>query len=135
MNLDLQPPRRNSGDDNIIPMINIVFLLLIFFMVAGQIRSANSAAVELPASPVGTSAVEHDITVVMDRDNNLSINNTPVVLEKLNSTLVEALTGNDRIALLADKQVKAADLEPVLAVIRSQGIAKVSLFSTGVETP
>lgn len=135
MNINLQPERRNPGDDNIIPMINIVFLLLIFFMVAGQIKSANGSKVELPVSPVGANAVEHDITLVMDKDNQLFLNSRQLPLEELDSDLAEALTGNDRIALLADKQVKAADLEPVLSVIRGQGIAKVSLFSTAVESP
>ncbi len=30
-------PRRASGDENIVPMINVVFLLLIFFLMTAQI--------------------------------------------------------------------------------------------------
>lgn len=135
MNLDLQTPRRHSGDANIIPMINIVFLLLVFFMVAGQIKSTNSTTVELPSSPVGAAAEEHKITLVMDRDSQLSLNESPIALESLDSALDETLIGNDSIALLADKTVKADELDKVLAILRARGIAKVSLFSDRAEIP
>ena len=45
--LTRKPPR--SSDDGLIPMINIVFLLLIFFMIAGQIAQ-QEPNLQLPIS-------------------------------------------------------------------------------------
>ena len=42
-------PNSNS-DDNLIPLINIVFLLLIFFMVAGQMQKPLATDITLPVS-------------------------------------------------------------------------------------
>ncbi len=48
MNPLLTPRRRPASDDNLIPLINIVFLLLIFFMVAGQMQRPMAADIRLP---------------------------------------------------------------------------------------
>ena len=44
-------PRRAQGDDErVLPLINVVFLLLIFFMLAGQFASADPFRIEPPVS-------------------------------------------------------------------------------------
>ncbi|HLS99487.1 MAG: biopolymer transporter ExbD [Porticoccaceae bacterium] len=135
MRVDLKPPRRTGGDDNIIPMINIVFLLLIFFMVAGQIKAMDSAGVELPDGDLGARARPEAITLAMDSHNRLSLNGAPVPLTDLDAALAPLLADSDRIALLADRSLRAADLDPVLAVIRARGVPRVSLLTTGLESP
>ncbi len=44
---------RSTSDSRLIPMINVVFLLLIFFMIAGQISALNPGAVQLPLASSG----------------------------------------------------------------------------------
>ncbi len=43
-----QPQRAHNNDANMIPMINIVVLLLIFFMLAGQIQGYQAKDMRLP---------------------------------------------------------------------------------------
>ncbi len=53
-----KPPRRESSE-NIIPLINIVFLLLIFFMITARISAQDPFAIQPPAS---TDAAEQERT-------------------------------------------------------------------------
>ncbi|WP_288355678.1 biopolymer transporter ExbD [uncultured Cycloclasticus sp.] len=46
-----------------IPMINIVFLLLVFFMIAGHMRDIQDQGIELPVSENGAQAVEKTVTL------------------------------------------------------------------------
>ena len=54
-------PNSNS-DDNLIPLINIVFLLLIFFMVAGQMQKPLATDITLPVSQGVTAAAAPEIS-------------------------------------------------------------------------
>lgn len=134
MTTDLEPRRRATGDADIIPMINIVFLLLIFFMVAGQIKAMDRAGVVLPDGNLGVRASPGAIALTMDSDNNLTLNDAPVALVDLDAALDPLLSSSDRIALMVDKSVRAGDLDPVLTVIRARGISRVSLITSGRES-
>ena len=43
-------PVRQDTEENVLPLINIVFLLLIFFMLAGTIKAPDLFPIELPIS-------------------------------------------------------------------------------------
>jgi biopolymer transport protein ExbD len=49
------PPRRRPAE-NIVPMINVVFLLLIFFLMTAQIAPPDPFTVTVPASDAGDPA-------------------------------------------------------------------------------
>ncbi|MGD9660953.1 MAG: ExbD/TolR family protein [Porticoccaceae bacterium] len=121
--------RRQSGDDSLIPMINIVFLLLIFFMVAGHISSTGSPAVSLPFADIGNAAQEQPYRLEINENNELTLNGEPSDLAAVDKMLDNADTATIRIALLADKRLTVRELDRLLAIIRAHRIASVSLFS------
>jgi biopolymer transport protein ExbD len=125
--------RRHIGDDNIIPMINIVFLLLIFFMIAGQIKNPLNDDIELPRTPLGSSTEPTPITLELDRQHHLFLNREPVEQQQLNEKLGGLLMGNDVVSLIVDRQVRAAELDKVLAVFRKLGVANLTLYSQSGE--
>ncbi len=79
------------------PMIDIVFLLMIFFLVASKLDEADRAIdVVLPeasaAQPLTTRPREFVINI--DRDGNYFAGARPVRLEELEQLLVQAATDN-----------------------------------------
>ena len=82
-------PSRGTSDDNLIPMINVIFLLLIFYMVAGTID---------PPVPIETappdSSQRRDVaaprTLHMSADGDLALDAEPVTLETLEEALRRA---------------------------------------------
>lgn len=66
--------RNASNDDNMVPLINVVFLMLVFFIVAGQIQKADPVAVISPQSINDNRAVtDPNIDIVLGVDNCLYI--------------------------------------------------------------
>jgi biopolymer transport protein ExbD len=122
-------PRRKTGDDNIIPMINIVFLLLIFFMIAGQIKEPLNGEILLPHTPLGEPAEKMPITLEMDRQLRLSLNGRGIAIEALEERVRSLLREGQTVALLVDRQVAAGDLDRVLTVLREIGVAHIRLYS------
>jgi len=135
MNDNLQPPprARKSIDDQLIPLINIVFLLLIFFMVAGQITQ-REAVIDPPASLSRKPAPEDPALLVLERSGALRINGRPIDAQALTSAL-DAYPGDAGITLAADRDVPASGLAPVLLAVRGAGFETVTLYARHREQP
>lgn len=75
MRIDM-PPRRPKGE-SIIPMINVVFLLLIFFLLTAQVTQAPPFELETPESQADISAqeAERDPNVLYVSRNGLLVYN------------------------------------------------------------
>lgn len=117
--MDYSPRRARNDDDNLIPLINIVFLLLIFFMVAGQIQPQPDASIQVPVSNQDEPAYPLSVFVSLDADGGLTFSGQAITHE----ALVEHLRQNDdlqEIAIVADERATAAQLESLLADFRQR---------------
>ena len=104
---------------NMSSMTDIVFLLLIFFMVSSTLINTNALRLELPESTNQTS--EKPVTVVsIDKNHTFYLNEKVIPLSKLESKLVEELKDQDKpcISLQADKSV------PLEQIVKVMNIAK-----------
>lgn len=126
--LKFQPRRRRNSDDNMIPLINIVFLLLIFFMIAGQMHD-NVPALRLPVSPSEQPAEHSELRIAINRDQSLYLNGRLATLEQLPALL----DANPKVNLLVDRELLAADLDTVLNVLRRAGATGITLVTESAE--
>lgn len=71
------------NEDGVLPLINIVFLLLIFFMLAGQMLSPSALQVD-PVKTIRPSSDQRpELTVSMDQQGALALNGEAISLAKL----------------------------------------------------
>ena len=68
-----QPSELANIDDRIMPLINIVFLLLIFFLVAGVIKEVEPLEVEPPASTADVEAAPADLTLYISPEGRIAL--------------------------------------------------------------
>ncbi|MBD2860025.1 biopolymer transporter ExbD [Spongiibacter sp. KMU-158] len=120
---------RNAGDDNLIPLINIVFLLLIFFMVAGQMHSPLEAGIALPESQKKGELPKRAFTVQVDTSGRLFVAGLVMDSALLQRELALPENQHRVVALQVDKNLKAAALDEVLAVLRESGVSSIKLYS------
>jgi len=131
--LQASPRPRKSIDDQLIPLINIVFLLLIFFMVAGQITQTD-ALIEPPESLSRKPAPETPALLVLERDGALRMDGRTIEPRALAAAL-GAYPAEPGITLAADRDVRASDLAPVLIAVRGAGFETVTLYARHGEQP
>ena len=122
--------RKSSSDENMIPLINIVFLLLIFFMVAGQIQPQDGSDIQPPV----TSELETDAPPVVDiqinRQNEIQLDGQSMSLSRLQVALAtERYANAEHLLIKADRDVKAADLGVLLDGLRESGIDSIRLLT------
>lgn len=123
---------KTSMDENMIPLINIVFLMLIFFMVAGQITLQEPVKVQLPKSISETPTPENPVIVVIGLDGEIAVNQEVVKQSALTSKISEYFEAakdkkNFRLFVKVDGQLPIESLRKTLSLIKQTGIKRVSL--------
>lgn len=132
------PHRASNPDDRLIPLINIVFLMLIFFMVAGHVtRQRLPGDVELPRSSQVNPAQQDYHVLAVNRVGELNLDQTPVTSEELAQSLQTLLADDPELSLqlFLDHELDAATLTPLLKQLRALGLHKVMLISSRGATP
>ncbi len=92
---------------NITPLIDIVFLLLIFFMLSSHFVTQPGLKITLPTAVTAKLHSEEDIIVFITEDNKLILNGKEVVLDKLRAELEIKLdkAGKKTVVIKADAKV------------------------------
>lgn len=130
----LLPPRERSKDDDarLIPMINVVFLLIIFFMVVGQVSTHQAGPVELPVASSDKLADNQPLLLTLKANGELLLDEQPLAVAELATVLKARLATAQTppaIAIRADQQATAGQLQQLLIPVRELGFARISLLS------
>lgn len=135
MNIDRKfiAQRDADSDNSVIPLINVVFLMLIFFMVAGQIQKSDPIKVTPPNSINETRPErDPDAMIVMGANGDIYLNDTLVQLENIEQLLSGLFDGSSDpdafwVHIKADGDLDIASLRPLFSEIRRSGLTKVSV--------
>ncbi len=133
--MTLIPIRRAPGnqlDDNMIPLINIVFLMLIFFIMAGQLNSSELIKIQPPTSQQQSALQQHDANLFVSDRGKLVLNDVYLEASALTKILKQKIAEtNDiqsfKLLVKADATVPASELTDLLKQVRAAGVLKVSL--------
>ncbi len=118
-----------SGGVNLVPLINIVFLLLIFFMVSSTFITPDEFNIDLPESEQVQVSQLQPIVVLIGVDGGLALNNRELDLDDLESSLAAALAidPDAEVLIRADAEATTADVVNVLRRARAVGIERVAM--------
>ncbi|NQZ49232.1 MAG: biopolymer transporter ExbD [Moritella sp.] len=120
-------------DDNAIidmtPLIDIVFILLIFFILTASFQQQNTINIDRPQSTTNDSSDVVKLMVTIDKEGQISLDQGPIKLTDL-SAYVKAkvsLTGSSSAVIQVDKDVTSDRLITVIDKIRIAGVANVAV--------
>jgi len=117
-----------------LPLIDIVFLLLVFFIYAMLSMAVHRALpVALPKSSTAKIDKQVVLSVTVKSDGGVFLNKTPIPLEDLADALAKQADKerDPRVLLFADQSLPYQDLFRVLDQIKTAGISKISLEAEG----
>ncbi|MFC6999997.1 ExbD/TolR family protein [Rufibacter roseus] len=118
--MNLRSKNRVNPDFNMSSMTDIIFLLLIFFMLTSSFVVPTGMPVNLPSSKSGGKVMQK-VTVSINEDLQVQVNEKQSSLETLEADLAQALAGTEEgqgvVLLNVDKAV------PVEHFVRAAGIA------------
>ena len=117
------------------PMIDVVFLMLIFFMVSTSFTANNSLKLELPQSKAqAANKEEKQVTVSIDANGRLFVQDEAVEDGDLRRRVLNISKGdpNMRVVLRADAEAKHKRVVYVLDTVRELGMGKVGIATVPV---
>lgn len=128
MRIKIEQPRKKEADQ--LPLINIVFLMLVFFLLAGTIAPTYDLDVQ-PAKAKDTQAGElRRPALFIGRDGNLSFRGQELLPEDLSTTLASAGLDKDiGLRIVADRETEASFVLNALAQAQAAGIGRLFLVT------
>jgi len=131
--MKLSPHKPEEPDVNLTPMIDVVFLLLLFFMVSTSFIKESSLKVDLPeATGQATSQEELPIDIIINADGEFLIdgvtleNPTP---EQLTSQLQQAVgvIEDPHVIISADANAEYQNIVTAMDVAQQLGYTRLTL--------
>lgn len=125
-------PRRSRTEDVMLPLINIVFLLMVSFMLVGALSPPDAFDLEPPRAKTLTPADAGELSLVVAADGRLGLGREAFPPDQL-SARASAWRAQNPGAVLQVKADAGADTQAVLEVLdilQASGIARVELMAT-----
>lgn len=131
INVEIERIRRKIRPISVVSLIDIVFVVILFFLVAGNIEKFSVVRVELPMADSGQLLDEGPIVVTLGRYDEILINDELYTLPYVASELAEQLQINpDRIITIkADRLLEANKLVDFMNEVRRAGGKNISLVT------
>ncbi|MGD9807730.1 MAG: ExbD/TolR family protein [Deferribacterales bacterium] len=114
---------------NLTPLIDVVFLLLIFFMVSTTFIYSNSIDVNLPAAKGDETSVSENIRVILTQSGAINIDGTQFAENQVEAQLAEMKKNKPESTVIieADKNVTHGRVVFVMDASRKAGFEKFAI--------
>jgi biopolymer transport protein ExbD len=127
--IDLEEPRRRPPYETMVPLINVVFLLLIFFLLAGTMGPTEPVNVALPKGTFDDKNTRQPAVLYMDKDGFVFLGEKMIPPE-VSGVFVKGYLkeqGTDRVAIKADQAAPADSLLTLMEGLRTAGVKEVTI--------
>ena len=119
---------------DIAPMIDMVFQLLIFFMLTASYITQEGIQINLPRAASAVSLKTETLVVTVDRDNHIVLRGERVSLEQLRSRLRSGRAAGAALLIRADELASLGTVVSVWDLCRDQGFEQVNIATLGAST-
>lgn len=132
-----QTPLRSPRIE-MLPLIDVVFLLLVVFIFAMLSMAVHKGLpVQLPTSATARPDKETILSVTVKAGGDIFVNKEPVALDDLRAVLARYYEKDNQtgVLLFADRQLPYQSLFKVLDRVRQAGLSRISLQAESEATP
>jgi len=115
------------GQIDIAPLIDVVFQLLIFFMLTSSFIFQPGIKVNLPKAVTSEVIQEENLVITVSRENVVYLNEKVVTVKELRSSLAEVAQKNRPLLIKADRRASLGRVVEIWDLCRELGINKVNI--------
>ena len=112
---------------NLIPLINIIFLMLIFFMLAGTITKIDPYKISIPESIIKNDPLTPFLTIVIKKNGEIFVDskNKKKDLKKENYLKILRSRKPNEVSLKIDSETSSELFLKILKILENENIKKV----------
>ncbi|HRP63147.1 MAG TPA: biopolymer transporter ExbD [Phycisphaerales bacterium] len=116
------------------PMIDVVFLLIIFFMTTAQFARMTRAEVDLPREPGERQRAPEEAGIVINilKDGSIIVGDKIVGVDQMIELVRENMTGSSggpgaKVLVRADREADSVFLNQVMSRLRRAGVGNARI--------
>ncbi len=118
---------RESAKLDLTPLIDVVFLLIIFFMLTTTFNNFGSVQIDLPSSTIQQTDKTKSIEIIIDKDGNYHISEDGKITQIQFSEIDSYLKTAKEATVSADKNLKYQVIMDVITKIKENGVDNLGL--------
>ena len=126
--MNLQSFRMKSKPEfMIIPMIDIIFFLLVFFMMNSlQTIAQKALSVQLPQATTASAPAQLPVVLTLDAEGHITIDNVPMSIDAAEAMVKERIAQNPNasVILQADKRSAHGQVVAIMDMLKQAGFSK-----------
>ncbi len=125
-------PKRSIDEPRIdlTPMVDCVFLLLIFFMISTTFVETPGLTIKLPESTTQTVTREpRELKIYVDKNGQIYHQNRPLTMEQFKALLSQAggAAKDTTFLLLADREARHGRVVALMDLAKEAGLGKLAI--------
>ena len=131
--MEFEGRRRTSHVPNLTPLIDVVFLLLVFFMLTAHFVRDESISIDLPQAESSAALdPEKSVEVVIDQDGRLLFDGAPRDADALETALRHVLESRSKkiVTLRGDRKANLGATVTALDAARKAGADSVDIITS-----
>ena len=127
--IEIPTPQTGRPEISMAPLVDVVFLLLIFFMVTTVFPDEDGLMIEKPVSESGAPLDADHIVVKLGREGQLEYNGKPVSAETLGALLEADLEARSlgSVIVHADRRATTESLIRVIDISKASGATQLGI--------
>ena len=114
----------------IIPMIDIIFFLLVFFMMNSLPTVAQKAlSVQLPQAPSASAPAQLPVVFTLDAEGHITIDNNPMSIDQAEAMIKQRIQENPNasVILQADKRAAHGQVVAIMDMLKQSGVKRLAI--------
>lgn len=117
----------SSSEINISPLIDVMFILLIFFVVTMAFAEKSALEIDRPKSEKASQSPEKALNIFVEKNGRISVAGAYVSIDSLEK--IASLRGEKNAVIDSDASVKISTIVEIMDACSRAGVEKVFIAS------
>lgn len=129
--MQIKRQKQRKSEIPVLPMVNVVFLLLVFFLVSGTIQKVEIVPIDPPEAESGKVLDEGHIVIVLGKYDEIILNDEMVQEDDIVDLVAKQLKDHPSkiITIKADQKLPASRLIRMMDYVKAAGGQNLSLVT------
>nr|CDQ32923.1 Biopolymer transport protein ExbD [Virgibacillus halodenitrificans] len=123
----LQDVNDDAQEINLTPMLDVVFIMLIFFIVTTSFIKESGVEIDRPESSSATARPEAQVMVAITAEDAVWVDGQPVDAHRVGNEVASLVSDEGGVVIQADRQSTTGLLIEVMDAIRDAGVEHVAV--------
>ena len=120
----------DAGEVNLTPMLDVVFIMLIFFIVTTSFIKESGVEIERPESSAASPQPDAQLMVAITSGGAVWVDGRPVDAHRVGEAVATLVSGDGGVVIQADREATTGRLIEVMDRIREAGVEQIAVAAT-----